>query len=194
MTPLPPIVSSIRVSWTPDEAFHRFTARIGDWWPLRSHSVGTDSAESAVMTPSVGGEIVERIRGGAEAHWGTVLAWEPPTRVAFTWHPGRVPSSATRVEVRFTPDGTGTHVELVHSGWEALGTLARTARRGYPIGWAYMLRVFAHQRSSPVVIGIDILQWLARPLTRRMASTAGPMVTRPAQASTPRNHSTTNVP
>ncbi len=132
------------------------------------------------MTPAVGGEIVEQIRGGTEAHWGTILEWAPPHRVAFTWHPGRDTSSATRVEVRFTPDGSGSRVELVHSGWEALGSLARTARRGYPIGWAYMLRLYAERRTSPLVLTISAVQWLTQPLARRMAAKAGPMVTRPA--------------
>jgi hypothetical protein len=132
------------------------------------------------MDPRVGGEIVESIRGGRESHWGTITAWEPPTRVAFTWHPGRTPESATRVEVRFVPDGTGTRVELVHSGWEAMGDLAKTARNGYPIGWAYVLRLYGGLRWSPVVLGIGALQFLLQPLAARMAAKAGPMVTRPS--------------
>jgi uncharacterized protein YndB with AHSA1/START domain len=179
---LSPIYKSIRVSWTPEQAFDRFTQQLGTWWPLGSHSVGQGDAETVTMDPRVGGEIVERLRGGKEAHWGTVLEWEPPNRVAFTWHPGRDAAQGTRVEVRFTPDAGTTRVDLIHSNWAALGDLASTARRGYPIGWAYVLRLYADRRHSPVVVGMDALQWLLQPLTRRMARKAGPMRVREARA------------
>ncbi len=177
---LPPVNASIRVSWSPADAFQRFTRDIGRWWPLGSHSVGGKGATGVTMQPRVGGEIVEVIGGDREAHWGTITDWEPPNRVAFTWHPGRAPSSGTRVEVRFIPDGSGTRVELLHTGWEALGDLAKTARNGYPIGWAYVLRLYADRRHSPMVIAIGVLQWLLQPLAARMAAKAGPMVTRPS--------------
>lgn len=177
--PLAPVRASIRVSWTPDEAFRRFTSDMGRWWPLASHSVGGSAATGVTMTPRVGGEIVEAIADGSEAHWGTVTAWEPPHRVAFTWHPGRTPASGTQVEVRFVVDGTGTRVELTHRGWEALGSLATTARRGYPMGWAYVLRLYAGRGTSPFVLLVGALQWLLQPLARRLAARSGPMVTRP---------------
>jgi uncharacterized protein YndB with AHSA1/START domain len=181
-TPLPPIQSSVRVSWTAQQAFERFTTGIGSWWPIASHSVGTRDSERVSLDPRVGGEIVERIRGGKESVWGTVLEWNPPTHVTLAWHPGREPASATRVEVRFIPEAGGTHVLLTHSGWEALGALAHTARRGYPMGWAYVLRLYADRRWSPVVVGIGALQWLLQPLARRMAEKQGPMVVRPRTA------------
>lgn len=176
---LPPIHTSINVSWTPEQAFERFTTRMASWWPLSSHSVGAARAESVVMDPRVGGEIVERIRGGTESVWGSILEWNPPTHFTMAWHPGKEASTATRVTVRFVPDETGTRVELTHTGWEALGSLATTARRGYPMGWAYVLRLYAGKTTSPVVLAIATLQWLLQPLAKRMAEKAGPMVVRP---------------
>jgi uncharacterized protein YndB with AHSA1/START domain len=180
MTPvLPAIESTIRVSWTPQQAFDRFTRSIGDWWPLRSHSVGGKDAEGVRLDPRVGGEIVERIRGGKESLWGTVLEWNPPEHITIAWHPGKEPHAATRVEVRFIADAGATRVQLTHSGWEALGALAKTAHRGYPIGWAYVLRLYAGRTRSPAVLTIGALQWLLQPLARRMAEREGPMVVRP---------------
>lgn len=179
---LPPVRSEIRVSWSPAESFQRFTSDIGRWWPTASHSVGGKASTGVTLQPGVGGEIVESIRGGREAHWGTITEWDPPTGLAFTWHPGRAPSTGTRVALRFVPDGTGTRVELTHSGWEALGSLATTARRGYPIGWAYVLRLYAGRSRSPLVLLVAVLQWLTQPLAARMAAKAGPMVTRPSSA------------
>lgn len=37
---LPPIERTIEVAWPPAEAFERFTARFGAWWPARSHRLG----------------------------------------------------------------------------------------------------------------------------------------------------------
>ena len=57
--------------------------------------------------------------------------------VAFTW---RAPSweVATQVEVRFTAEGTGTRVELEHSGWEQAPKILE-ARKSYDGGWDTML-------------------------------------------------------
>lgn len=178
---LPPIQSSIRVSWKPEDAFRRFTRDMARWWPIASHSVGGKEATGVTVDGRVGGEIVETIRDGREAHWGTITAWNPPSGFTMTWHPGKSPETATIVELKFVPDGTGTRVELTHSQWEALGDLAATARRGYPMGWAYVLRLYADRRTSPVVLGIGTLQWLLQPLAKRMAERAGPMITRAAR-------------
>lgn len=142
----PPLLKAVTVKASPEQAFRRFTDELASWWPLQSHSVGEGAAETVVMEGRVGGRIVERIRGGREAVWGTVTAWEPPRRVAFTWHPGAEPATAQDVEVRFTPVGGGTRVELEHRGFERLGRLARRARRGYPLGWAYVLGLYAGRR------------------------------------------------
>jgi uncharacterized protein YndB with AHSA1/START domain len=155
-----PVRKSVLVKATPDRAFRRFTAEIATWWPLRSHSLGGDDSESVQMEERVGGRILERIRGGREACWGTVTAWEPPHRVAFTWHPGHDPSQAQDVEVRFTAVGEATRVDLTHAGFERLGAAAKTARRAYPMGWVYVLGLYA-ERGGP-------LMWTLSGLTSTM--------------------------
>jgi uncharacterized protein YndB with AHSA1/START domain len=174
---LPPVRKAIRVGWTPEEAFRRFTSGIAGWWPLRSHSVGGDRAETVVFEQRVGGRIYERSTTGEESTWGTVTAWEPPHRVAFTWHPGRDPKKPSDIEVRFFPDGTGSRLELVHTGWESFGPIAAKARRGYAIGWVYVLRIWADRRTSPVVLAMDALLWVLTPLQRRMQRKAEAMET-----------------
>ncbi len=175
MTPpaphLGPIVKIVSVKATPDEAFRRFTDEIADWWPLRSHSVGEAEAETVVFEGRVGGRIVERIRGGREAVWGTVTAWEPPRRVAFTWHPGDDPARAQDIEVRFTPVGNRTRVELQHGGFERLGEMARRARRAYPIGWTYVLGLYAGRR-GPLILAINALTPLLMAVGRRRQRSA----------------------
>ncbi|MFN7971760.1 MAG: SRPBCC family protein [Acidobacteriota bacterium] len=148
----PPIVKVVTVTAAREAAFRRFTAELALWWPLGSHSVGQASAETVVMEPFAGGRIVERIRDGRECVWGTITAWEPPHRVSFTWHPGQDPATAQDVEVRFSTDGDRTRVELTHRGFERLGRLARRAHRGYPLGWAYVLGLYAGRRGSFMAI------------------------------------------
>jgi uncharacterized protein YndB with AHSA1/START domain len=158
----PPIRKSVIVSATPEKAFRRFTAEMSAWWPLASHSVGQREAESVTMEGRPGGRIVERIRGGRECVWGTITVWDPPRRVAFTWHPGDDPARAQDVEVRFTPQGEGagekasTRVELEHSGFERLGALAKRAHRGYPIGWTYVLGLYAGRR-GPFMVFVTVM-------------------------------------
>ena len=144
--PFPPIRKSIHVRAAPDRAFHRFTAEMARWWPLASHSIGQRDAESVTLDGRIGGRIVERIRGGKEAVWGTVTVWDPPREVAFTWHPGHKVEEAMDVVVRFSPEADGTRVELEHRGFERLGKDARKAHRGYPMGWDYVLGVYAERK------------------------------------------------
>lgn len=152
-----PILKVVSIPATPEAAFHRFTGELGNWWPLRSHSIGEDQAESVRMEGFVGGRIVERIKGGRECVWGTITAWEPPRRVAFSWHPGQNPATAQDVELRFLPAGAGTRVELEHRGFERLGAQGRRARRAYPLGWSYVLGLYTGRRGP--------LMWLLGGLT-----------------------------
>ena len=135
---LAPLVKTAVIPGTPARAFDLFTRRMDEWWPRRTHSVGQDDAVSVEMQCRIGGQIVETGVGGAVDVWGTVTAWMPGERVAFTWHPGQPPSEATEVAVTFEPVNDGTRVTLVHSGWRNRpdGT---EARHGYDAGWDVVL-------------------------------------------------------
>ena len=138
-----PIRKSISVRWPPEEAFRRFTGRIAEWWPLETHSLSASATASCAIEPRLGGRIVETAPDGTEHLWGTVTAWEPPDRLAFTWHPGRTADTRQEVEITFLPDGDGARVSLVHSGWERLGERAEDVRRNYEGGWGIVLGRYA---------------------------------------------------
>ena len=172
---MPPVHRSVTVRWDQTAAFRRFTDGISSWWPMRSHSVGQERTERIVFEGKVGGEIYEVMRGGGgeRSVWGTVTEWEPPHRVGFTWHPGDSPSAAQDIDVHFVSVPNGTRLELTHSGWERLGAMARKARVGYNIGWAYVLAVWAGRTRPPLVIalnGLGKLLQLKRRLQERSAS------------------------
>jgi uncharacterized protein YndB with AHSA1/START domain len=165
-----PVIKIVTVRANQSRAFNRFTSEMAGWWPLASHSTAGGNAETVVMENRVGGRIVERIRGGGEAVWGTITAWDPPRRVTFTWHPGDPPEKATNVDVRFVAiDAARTRVELEHVGFERLGAMAKKARRGYPIGWAYVLGLYA-ERKGPFMLAITGLTSALMWFTRRRAA------------------------
>ena len=143
-----PVRKEIQVSLSPEAAFRLFTDGIARWWPLRSHSVGEEKAESCVFEGRVGGRIYEIMQGGRQAEWGRVLSYEPPRRVVFSWYPGRTQATAQEVTLTFTPVEAGTLVELVHRGWETLGEKAQEMRRGYHTGWDTVLDEFRQHASG----------------------------------------------
>jgi uncharacterized protein YndB with AHSA1/START domain len=120
----------------PAIAFEVFTSRIGSWWPLAELSVYADGSVEFLDD-----EIVETAADGRRAIWGTVSTWEPPHRVAFSWHPGRDPGSAGLVTVTFTQQADGTLVTLRHTGWEVYADPA-AARAEYDRGWPSVLGRF----------------------------------------------------
>jgi uncharacterized protein YndB with AHSA1/START domain len=134
---VPPVVKTITVRADPERAFNAFTRDFGRWWPLASHHVGTaPAAIDCVIEPRAGGRIFERDAAGQETVWATVLDYEPPHRLALSWFAGKTPDVAQLLELRFTAEGSGTRVELTHSGWEALGDTAQSTRDSYNGGWA----------------------------------------------------------
>jgi uncharacterized protein YndB with AHSA1/START domain len=129
---------SVRVARTREDAFRLYTEGMATWWPLATHSVAEENAETVTFDPGIGGLILEHAKDGTKHHWGTVTVWAPPERLVLTWHPGRDASTGQTVELHFRPDGDGTLVELIHTGWEALGPEARTLFENYDGGWDYV--------------------------------------------------------
>lgn len=130
-----PVRKSVTVPAAPQRAFELFTAHLNEWWPLATHSVGAGDAVSVTFGEGAGAAIVETMADGSTSVWGTVTHWEPPHRVAFTWHPGTAEAEATRVEVTFSQHGAGsTVVRLAHSGWKRRFDGA-SARENYTSGW-----------------------------------------------------------
>jgi uncharacterized protein YndB with AHSA1/START domain len=129
---------SVTVKATPERAFEVFTAGVATWWPLEEHSIGEKQARTVAIEPRVGGRFYETADNGDEHDWGTVTAWDPPSRFACTWHPGNDPAQAQDLDVRFIPDGDGTRVELAHTGWERRENPAE-AMEGYDSGWDVVL-------------------------------------------------------
>jgi uncharacterized protein YndB with AHSA1/START domain/uncharacterized protein YciI len=140
MSDVEPVRREVVVDADPVTAFDVFTTGIGRWWPLAELSVhgagGTVGFED--------GELVERGIGGEASVWGEITRWEPPSAIAFTWHPGRSPERASHVEVTFTPSADQTSVVLVHVGWDGFDD-PQTARDEYDHGWPDVLERYRRE-------------------------------------------------
>jgi len=145
---LPPIVQSVSVAWNQRDAFDRFTARFAEWWPSATHSIGEKRVKRIVFETRIGGRIYEEHTDGRRFQWGQVTVWDPPHRACFTWHPSRSVTTAQDVSVEFAPEGAGTRVTLTSVGWERWGKGAAKARKGYNLGWNYVLNYWAGNRSG----------------------------------------------
>lgn len=147
---------SVRVKAPIERAFSVFVEQMETWWPA-PHHIGTTPFEAIFVEPRVGGRWYERNAKGQECLWGTVLAWDPPRRVTFSWHlgPGHDQpewvfdpdmAKASEVEIRFTAEGpTATLVELEHSKLERHGEGYDKLRELFdgPTAWAGILELYA---------------------------------------------------
>jgi uncharacterized protein YndB with AHSA1/START domain len=147
--PVPPVVKTVTVRTAPARAFALFADDLARWWPLAQFHTGPDPVDCTIE-PRVGGRVFERAADGRETPWGTVLAYDPPHRLAFSWIVGLSAEQEQLVEIRFTPEDRGTRVELTHSGWERLGDAAASLRERYDHGWATVFeRCFADYANGP---------------------------------------------
>ena len=131
-----------------ERAFRVFTEQLDKIKPREHNMLGVDIAET-VFEPRAGGRIYDRGTDGSECEWASVIAYEPPDRVIFSWNVSpywQVETDQARrseVEVRFIVQGPErTRVELEHrhldrhgDGWEGLrdGVAA-------PDGWPLYLQ------------------------------------------------------
>jgi uncharacterized protein YndB with AHSA1/START domain len=137
-----PLRFSVVVACSPARAFDLWTAETARWWPT-THTVTGARGLAVVFEPRVGGRIFERTPAGVEVDWGVVTAWEPPRRLAYSWHIRADRADATDVEITFVGEGGGTRVDVEHRGWERLGARGsgwRDANRG---GWEGVLPHYA---------------------------------------------------
>src|SRR6201986_736063 len=134
-----------------DRAFRFFTQDFDRVKPREHNILPVDIAET-VFEPHVGGRVYDRGVDGSEFAWVRVLAFEPPSRIVFSWDIGaqwQLESDLERtseVEVRFIAEAAeGTRVGLEHrsldrhgEGWEPM-----RAAIGGDGGWPLYLERFS---------------------------------------------------
>jgi uncharacterized protein YndB with AHSA1/START domain len=127
------VQTSVEVPVPPERAFELFTAHIGAWWDEDKHILEAPLAEM-IFEPFAGGHIIDRGADGSECRWARVLAYEPPTRVCFSWDIDvrwqieTDPDRCSEVEITFTPGHERTtrvvlthrHLDRHGPGWESM--------------------------------------------------------------------------
>jgi uncharacterized protein YndB with AHSA1/START domain len=148
--PVPPVVKTATVICPPARGFALFAEDFGRWWPLGREPI-LGPTRSIVQSNRVSaGACSNAPAMGAKPPGGRFWRTSRDTGLAFSWVVELSADQEQLVEIRFTPEGSGTRVELTHSGWEKLGEAAANLRQRYDRGWATVFeRHFAEYANGP---------------------------------------------
>ena len=113
-----PVRKSVVVNLGLERAFALFINKFDAIKP-REHNLLSVPIAKSVFEPRVGGHIYDVGIDGSRCEWARVLAYEPPSRVVFSWDIGPTwqletnPAKTSEVEVCFIAEGPErTRVEL----------------------------------------------------------------------------------
>ena len=136
---LDPIIKSIEVPCSQEEAFEVFLNKMDSWWPLdrfTTSAMAGAPAKSIRVEAKQGGNIGS---DGAETLWGTIKSYDPHGFLSMEFHvpqPDENVESRSLLELQFTALGDDrTRVKLTQSSWEALGEMAEQMHGGYSEAW-----------------------------------------------------------
>jgi uncharacterized protein YndB with AHSA1/START domain len=124
---------ALRVKAPPERAFAAFTDEIGAWWRPSGLFQTTPRAPGRLAFENgEGGRLIETLESGKGFEIGRILAWEPPSRLVFSWRQANFPPDlTTEVEVRFEAVGEETRVSVEHRGFDRVPA-GSAARHGFP--------------------------------------------------------------
>jgi uncharacterized protein YndB with AHSA1/START domain len=124
---------ALRVAATPQRAFAAFTEEIGAWWrPNGLFQTTPRTPGRLAFEGGEGGRLIEVLDNGKAFEIGRVVAWEPPSRLVFSWRQANFPLDLhTEVEVRFEAVGDETRVSVEHRGFHQVPADS-VARHGFP--------------------------------------------------------------
>lgn len=124
---------ALRVKVAPERAFAAFVEEIGAWWRPNGLFQTTPRAPGVLsFEPEEGGRLIETLENGKVFEIGRITAWEPPSRLVFSWRQATFPPDLhTQVEVRFEAVGEETRVSVEHRGFDQVPQ-GSAARHGFP--------------------------------------------------------------
>ena len=101
-----------------DRAFAVFVDEIDRWWP-RAFTLGGERVAKVAIEPRYRGRFVETLKDGATNPLGSVLAFDRPSHIVFSWEmradhtPEAGEGASSRVDIRFVEREPGTSEILV---------------------------------------------------------------------------------
>ena len=124
---------ALRVKAAPQRAFDAFVGEIGAWWRPSSLFQTTPRAPGVLaFEAGEGGRLTETLASGKVVVIGQSPAWEPPSRLIFSWRQANFPLDLhTEVEVTFVPIGEETRISVEHRGFDGVPADS-VARHGFP--------------------------------------------------------------
>ena len=133
MTTASKVYVALRVKAAPERAFAAFVEEIGAWWrPNVIFQTTPRPPGRLAFEPGEGGRLTETLANGKVFEIGRIRAWEPPSRLVFSWRQANFPPDLnTEVEVRFEAVGAETRVSVEHRGFAQVPA-ASAARHGFP--------------------------------------------------------------
>ena len=145
---------AVRVQVPIERAFSVFVEQMETWWPA-THHIGKTPFEAIFVEPRVGGRWYERGDDGSTCDWGSVLSWEPHSRLVLSWDISADwkydPNLKTEIEVRFIADGKNrTRVELEHRHLDRYGARRDEMRTIFDStgDWGRLLEAFARAAAA----------------------------------------------
>ncbi len=89
---------ALRVKAPPERAFAAFVGEIGAWWRPNGLFQTTPRAPGVLaFEPGEGGRLTETLANGKVFEIGRITAWEPPTRLVFSWRQANFPPDSRLV-------------------------------------------------------------------------------------------------
>jgi uncharacterized protein YndB with AHSA1/START domain len=116
---------SVLVAAPLESTFRVFTEEIDQWWRRGlKYRVAGKRRGIVHLEPRLGGRLYESFEsrtGTRIIETGTVLAWDPPSRLLLQWRSATFDATEkTEVEVSFEPSPSGTLVTVNHRGWSRI--------------------------------------------------------------------------
>ncbi len=144
---MPAVRRSLTVGVDRQTAFTLFTDGFGMWWPP-SHHVAPGDLDTVIIEPRANGRWYEKLLGGGEANWGTVIAIEPPSRLLLGWQLNhewqydRKVERASTIEITFSSVAAElTQIDFEHRDLANHGREAQAIHDAVnaPEGWTFLL-------------------------------------------------------
>lgn len=124
---------ALRVAAPPERVFEAFTSDISQWWRPNALFRFTDRTGRMAFEPGLDGRVTETYDDGDVFEIGRIRAWEPPSRLVFSWRQATFSTDQeTEVHVRFDEVGRETRVTVEHFGWDTIPQ-EHAARHGFPL-------------------------------------------------------------
>lgn len=126
-----PIEVTLPLPCPPAEAFQAYVD-LGSWWdPM--YTADAQTFTGVLVTPGLGGAIVEQHADGSEQEWGRITLWQPGMLLCHSFllaHDSGVPS---QVMVRFAPAADGSTLHFEHGGWNEDNLRDRARFEDWPV-------------------------------------------------------------